>query len=143
MAYYMRFFSESSLPALSEIQAAFTTVNKEYSLTTEEPFVLSFGECEIAVLEISCPGDEVFEEEIEEFLESLEGSFFKRRRVEKCLKNCAGILAVQVLFGGKDSNETLDRIAPLWHFLMKRSKGLIQADGEGFYAGTKLILELE
>lgn len=139
----MRFFSESPLPARNEVQAAFLSASQGYALTADEPGVLSFAGSEIAVLEFSYPGDELFQEEIEEFMECLEGSFFKRRRVEKCLKNCKGILVVQVLLGGKQHNETLDRLAPLWQFLMKRSKGLIQADGEGFYEGTKLILEVQ
>lgn len=143
MAYYMRFFAEETLPRMSDIRAAFLAVNPEYTLSEGEDVTLSYAGEDIAVLEKSVRGEEPFEEEIEEFLEALAGPFWKRRRVEKCLKSCRNILSVQVLMGGEDSGQTLDRIAPLWHHLMKRCEGLIQADGEGFYARTKLILELK
>jgi hypothetical protein len=36
----------------------------------------------------------------------------------------------------------LGLLSPLWDWLLANRSGLIQADGEGFYEGRNLILEL-
>lgn len=39
-------------------------------------------------------------------------------------------------------SRTLDRLVPLWTWLQANRRGLIQADGEGYYDGQELIMVL-
>ncbi len=91
------------------------------------------------------PGDGLFEEERDELIELVEGGDDAptRGRVVSTLRIARAIVAVQVLFGDGDTDETLDRLVPLWTWLQANRRGLIQADGEGYYDGPKLILSLE
>jgi predicted RNase H-like HicB family nuclease len=45
-----------------------------------------------------------------------------------------------VLSQGRTSEDTLDRIAPLWDFLFKEYSGLLYADGEGYYDAEGEVL---
>lgn len=142
MAYYMRFFvtTESGLP-LSEINHALKAADDRYSIENGD---LLFGGDLYGQIEISTPGDEIFESELEEFkaeLEQAEGN--GKKKVEATLLCTKAIVVVQVLWQDRDSEETLRRLDPLWEWLISNHKGLMQADGEGFYEGRNLILELE
>jgi hypothetical protein len=46
-----------------------------------------------------------------------------------------------VLHQGRSNEETLGLLAPLWDWLTTSRRGLVQADGEGFYDQGELILE--
>ena len=45
--------------------------------------------------------------------------------------------------GGREGNETLNRLDPIWEWLMANYKGLPYAEGEGYYEGRKLILKVK
>lgn len=79
-----------------------------------------------------------------EEVELVKGWFVKkpRERVLAFLRQVHVRLVVRVLWGGRGGNETLDRLDPLWEWLMVNYKGLLQADDEGFYEGRKLILKV-
>ncbi|MCE9560404.1 MAG: hypothetical protein K8R88_15830 [Armatimonadetes bacterium] len=141
MGYYMRYFVESGpTPRMEDISAM--CEGTEARLDGE---TLKDGEEAYAIFEILEAGTDVFEEEIGEFHEFIEDSRWSlgKRRVEKCLKNCTCFVAVQVLFGTRGTDATLAVIEPFWERMGARNPGLIQADGEGFYSGRKLILALE
>jgi hypothetical protein len=74
-----------------------------------------------------------------DFLLDAEGK--GRKRVEKVLKTAKRTIAVQVLSQGRESEETLSGIDPLWRWLFLTRKGLLHADGEGYYDEDDLILE--
>jgi hypothetical protein len=38
------------------------------------------------------------------------------------------------------AEQTLSLLDPLWHWLQEHHRGLVQADGEGFYEHQRLIL---
>jgi len=40
----------------------------------------------------------------------------------------------------RTAEQTLELLSPLWEWLLANRRGLIQADGEGFYDGQHLIL---
>ena len=143
VGYYMRFFVEgdrvSSKNALTDV---FTRAGAEYQLVDG---VLSRGAAQFASIEINRRGDELFQEEIDEFREFLEDADEgpAKVRVLQCLDSAMGTVAVHVLFGNRDTEGTLDARTPLWETLFSRYDGLLQADGEGFYEGDNLILKLE
>jgi hypothetical protein len=44
-------------------------------------------------------------------------------------------VAARVLWQGRRAEEALDLLDPLWDWLTASRHGLVQAHGEGFYAG--------
>jgi hypothetical protein len=86
----------------------------------------------------------LFDDERAELIESADqGEGPGKAAVLETLRDARIILAVQVLFGNGDPEETLDALDPLWSWLQENRQGLLQADGEGYYDANGLILELE
>ena len=54
-----------------------------------------------------------------------------------------GAVAVRVLDQGREPEETLAKLDPLWQWLLANREGLLQAEGEGYYGATGLILQVE
>jgi len=75
----------------------------------------------------------------EELSQAREGP--SRALVAQTLEGATAIVAIQVLWQGRSTDETLKRIQPVWDVLSANREGLLQADGEGFYDGSGLILE--
>jgi len=95
-------------------------------------------------VEINRIGDDLFNEEIEELREFVEDAEGKdKKKVTKCLRKARCIVTVQVLFQYRDTETTLSKINTLWQWLFANRKGLLQADGEGYYDLNELILEVE
>lgn len=144
MSYYMRFFLESEGPiSLDEILTGIQKVDGSFRVMGEGD--LYRGEQLLAQLEINERGSELFDEEIDEFLEMLEDceDAAARSHVQGRLRKARATVAAQVLWQGRTPDETLELLAPLWAWLGHNRAGLLQADGEGFYDGDELILELE
>jgi hypothetical protein len=53
------------------------------------------------------------------------------------------MLAVRVLWQRRTAEQTLALLASLWQRLQSHRRGLIQAGGEGFCEGQRLILATE
>lgn len=143
MSYYMRFIttdSEETTPVV--LHRALQKADSRYSIAESGEIML--GDDVFGVVEVNLPGEELFEEEIEElkeFVEDVRGG--RKKDVLKTLDAAKAIVAVQVLFGGRETDEVLEKLDPLWEWLMSNRKGLLQADGEGYYDQTGLILEVE
>jgi hypothetical protein len=144
----MRYFDTSDEPlAIKDIEAAMKRENPAYRLEifedSKRPLAdLYLGDAVYAQIEINQPGDGLFDEEIEEMLDFLldaEGQVQKRG--EKVLKAAKRTVAVQVLSQGRESEETLSGIDPLWKWLFLTREGLLHADGAGYYDEDDLILE--
>lgn len=147
MPYRMRYFDTSDEPlTIQDIQEAMKRENPDYRLEifkdSKRPLAdLYFGDAIYAQIEINQPGDGLFDEEIQEMLDFLldcEGE--DRKRVEKLLKAAKQTIAVQVLWQDREAEETLSRIDPLWQWLFLSRKGLLHADGEGYYDEDGLTL---
>ena len=65
------------------------------------------------------------------------------KRVTSLLATAKAMVVVCVLSQGRQSEETLDRIAPLWDWLFKHYHGLLHADGEGYYDANGAVLAVE
>jgi hypothetical protein len=90
-------------------------------------------------------GDEsLLREEVEEFLELLEDApnSLNRWRVEKHLRKTRFIVAAQLPTADIDEDGHLALGHVLTYFVDNHG-AMIQADGEGFYRGTKVIVELD
>ncbi len=150
MGYYMRFIStdekEITIKAMAE---ALTAEDSSYELQVEQDAecpsgILLFRGEEYAEIESNTLGDEVFEEEIEELKEFLEDAGSGDvARVHSTLEDAKGIVAARVLFGGRKPEETLLRLSALWTWLLNNRTGLLQADGQGYFDASGLMLEVE
>jgi hypothetical protein len=148
MGYYMRFFDTSEEPLTTEqIQEALKEEDPSYRLEAPESAKipqadLYRGDDLFAEIEINQPGEALFEDEIKEMIEFLEeAKGTSRKRVEETLQNAKRIVSIRVLSQGKESDETIAGIEPLWKWLFLTRKGLLQADGEGYYDQNGLIHE--
>jgi len=150
MGYYMRYLvtdkKEVDLQlledALKQSDSAYSIANKQESPRNAGDLMYNneiYGQVEINRL-----GDDLFNEEIEELREFIEDAEGKdKKKVMKCLRKARCIVAIQVLFQDRDTETTLSKINTLWQWLFANRKGLLQANGEGYYDLNELILEVE
>lgn len=100
------------------------------------------------LLEVNRRGDgrdgEMVSEEIEEFIEFLEDApkNANRRRVEEHLGKTTFVVAAQLATSDID-DDGYNALGNVLSYFVEHSGGLIQADGEGFYDGDKVIVALE
>ncbi len=143
MSYYMRFITtDSPETMLSILEQALKETDSQYSIA--ESGELKHGNDVYGVVEVNRPGDGLFEEEIGELKESMQDVRGKRKAdVLKTLDEARAIVAVQVLFCDRQLEATLQKLDPLWEWLLSHRKGLLQADGEGYYDQTGRILKVE
>ena len=130
---------------VDDVRRAFAVEEEDYVVDGEdnEAGVAIDGRM-LAHVTINVPGDGLFDDERAELLESAaESAGPGKAKVLETLANARTILAVQVLLGAGDSDETLDALDPLWSWLIDNRRGLLQADGEGYYDENGLILELD
>ena len=141
----MRYIVADDQPvSLEDIGKAFAKAGVDYDVEGEETEVtITYQGRPIGHVTLNVPGDGLFEEERDELIEfAEEGNEAQKRRVIDVLRAAREIVAVQVLFGNGDTGWTLDRLSPLWTWLQSNRRGLVQADGEGYYDGHDLILTL-
>jgi hypothetical protein len=148
MGYYMRFFDTSGAPlTVRDIECAMKQHDSHYRLEPPTPddqaqADLYFGDGLYAEVEINQQGDKLFEGEIEEMLQFVRDNEGDNRGVvEQVLKSTKRVVAVRVLGQDRSSDETLDGIQTLWDWLFSTRTGLLQADGEGYYDQSGLVLE--
>lgn len=135
----MRFVERGNKLTVADLESALQKEDHAYSIREGE---LRLGEDLLGIIEINEPGDGMFDEEIEELLEFLEDGEGDVRGVKKHLQRANRIIALQVLDQARELEATLSMIDPLWDWLKRYRDGLLQADGEGWYKGTKLICEV-
>lgn len=149
MGYYMRYITTDE-PSVdfNELESVLRGIDSSYSLERDpedetEAEILNGGEI-YGVAEVNVPGDGLFEDEIGElieFVEDVEGT--AKTQVIEGLKNAKSIFCVQVLFQGRSTEDTLAKLDPVWNWLIESKSGLMQADGEGYYDRTGLLLEVK
>jgi len=146
LSYYMRYIAVDERPiTLDDVRRAFAMEEEDYAIDGKgiEANVTLDGRM-IAQVTINIPGDGLFDHERAELLGSADdGEGAGKASVLETLGIARTILAVQVLFGDADPEETLDALDPLWGWLQDNRRGLLQADGEGYYDTNGLILELD
>jgi hypothetical protein len=124
------------------LEQALQQTDPRYSIT--ESGQLRHGDDLYGLVEINLPDDDLFEEELSELKESVEEVRGARRAdVLKTLDEAKAIVAVEVLWQGREPEPTLQKIDPLWAWLFSHRKGLLQADGEGYYDRSGHILKVE
>jgi hypothetical protein len=97
-----------------------------------------------AEVEINRRGEELFDEEMEETIDSVALTGGPRaQHILDTLRAAQQVVVLKILYQGRDPEQTLTRIDPVPVWLMMNREGLLQVDGEGFYEGEELIFEME
>ena len=148
MGYFMRFILTDGAPvSVRDLETGLLALDDKYSLVRDEEVELEaelyYGHEIYGEIEINVPGDDTFEEEIEELVESVEDSEGQgKARVIDVLRSTECLCCIRVLPGGRETEDTLSRIDPIWSWFFRNRSGLLQADGEGYYDSTGLVLEV-
>lgn len=148
MGYYMRFFQTDDAPlTLTEIEAGLQAIDTGYAIEGNAPEddvgELTYAGDLYGQIEVNRVGTDLADEELGEFRERIEDdSEGDRERVLAVVAATRAILAVRVLWQGREAEPTLRRLDPLWEWLFETHEGLMHADGEGFYDEENLVLEV-
>ena len=148
MSYYIRFLvTDEREISLSVINAGLKEKDSAYSIERDEESddegELTFNGDIYGQIEINRSGDEVFDDDIDLLKESAEEADGDRKpEVLQTLIEAKVMLVVRVLWQGRETEETLEKIDPLWEWLFSNYKGLLQVENEGFYNASELILEI-
>lgn len=147
MGYYMRFIINDAKPVhFSEMAQALQAVDAAYQIrvtdieTTAEFF---HGETLLGLIDINYPDDGIFEDDIAELtdlINDIDNPHYER--IMSTFKSSTAMVAIEAFWQGQDSEATLQKIDPLWDWLFQTHSGLLQADYEGIYAASELLLEL-
>lgn len=142
MGYYLRFLvTDSQEISLVQVEVGLKQSNLDYRISDGD---LMLGEDVLAEIEINCPSDGLFDEEIEELTEEVQEKRSRnKKRVAEVLQQAKAIVAVRVLSQGRDEEETMEKLVPLWEWLFVNRTGLLQADADGYYDKTRRILKME
>jgi hypothetical protein len=150
MGYYMRFFDTSDRPLnLNAVDSALREIDPAYRIeihpdTDALQGELHYGDGLYSEIEINQPGDGLFDEEVQEQLETLDDSEEgDSEPVADTLRTARRSIVVRVLWQDRDSEDTLVRLDPLWTWLFGSRSGLMQADGEGYYNSKGLVLAVK
>jgi hypothetical protein len=142
----MRFFDTVDDPlALSEIEKALHAEDELYRINAKEK-ALYYGEEKIGVLSITTPQEKLFATEIGEILGELAavaGEAEDKEWIKQVLESTRRTIVVEVDFGQRDVEETMNGLDPLWGWLFENREGLLYVSGEGFYDCQDLVLALE
>ena len=142
MGYYMRYIlTDDRETTLSQIETGLKQVDPDYSIGDGE--TLMYGDELYGEIEINVPGDGLFEAEVEELKEEIQDNRgMNKTTVLEALQKARAIVAVRVLWQGRETEQTLEKIDPLWEWLFDNREGLLQADGEGYYNQSRHILKV-
>ena len=146
MPYYMRYFvADPRGVSFADLCEAIQTVDPKYDLPAEgNVSELRFDGDIYGQLEINVPGDGLFDAEVQEHVENAQyNGAGQIDRVVNILRSAKATLCVQVLNQGRESDFTLERIAPLWAWLFLNRPGILHAGGEGYYDEDDLIVETD
>jgi len=150
MGYYMRFFDTSAEPLnLGVVDSALRQLDPAYRVnifpkTDALQGEFHYGDGLYGEIEINQLADGLFDEELQEQLETLgDAEEGDPAPVAETLRAARRSVVVRVLWQGREPADTLVRIDPLWTWLFDSRTGLMQADGEGFYDSQGLVLAVK
>lgn len=139
MGYYMRYISTDNRKlSLTDLDSALKSIDSSYTISAGE---IQYGEELYGEIEINPRGSELCDEELEElqdFLIDTKGE--SKERIVETLNQATAIIAVRVLWQGRNTEQTLEKLDLIWQWLFSNLSGLMQADDEGYYDETGLIL---
>lgn len=153
MPYYVRAFCKSDkVPMIDELEKSLQLEYPQVRINTEDSRESSWSNAEffykdgkepvIIECNINDSTESLAAEECKEFIEEISnpGLSISKRNVINHLKNTKYIISCQLLNDIDDDGYHLN--GELLKYFVSNHQGLIQADGEGFYKGQNLIIDL-
>jgi hypothetical protein len=155
LGYYLRAFCKSEVPPLRRVlewvanEGVVLELDGGSELLDDE----NWREAEIRydegkqplVVDVSraSSNDELLSDEVEEFVEFLEDvdDSPEKQKVLEQLRESRAVVGAQLL--GDIDDAGYSAIGVLLSFFVEHCGAMIQADGEGFYDGDRLLVELE
>jgi hypothetical protein len=144
MSFYVRQITSGDVPTIEHIALSVMKSGAEIVFGEADADGISTifsGDVAIAELEVNPKGSELFDEEVAEFRDRLDGVSGNVEPVTEAFENATCIVAIQVFFEGRSPEEVMNDLRPLMTWLQDHCPGLTQADGDGFYDKETLILE--
>ena len=146
MGYLMRYIvTDGREITFPMIEAALKAVDPAYTIANievEDLGDLMYGDTQCAIIEINRPGDDMFEDDLAEFQDLVgKGDNTGEQLVRETLTNATALIVIEAIWKGEDAEPVLAKIDPLWDWLFANYAGLSQADSEGFYDASGLVLE--
>lgn len=152
MGYYMRYFIPQSAQAITlpQIRDGLVSLDSKYAIhidSTDPNFGdIAYGERVLGEIEINRIGDEIFEEETEDFLALLSHSKDEQKEmVIGNIQSSGQMVAVSAIWKDGDADDAdivHNHLDPLWDWLDAHYEGMLHCDGDGFYHGQSLILDM-
>lgn len=143
MSFYLRFISEDKLPSVPELVERWSGLETlRFSEVDASSATIEDDSGVIAAIEVNRPGDGLFEEELSEMRDDAESADGDKSDVFRVLDTAQSTLAFEVLTSADGLEASVSKLGPLFEWVPENFKGLIHADGEGFYRGRDLVLDV-
>jgi hypothetical protein len=149
MAYFLRAFCTSpDLPELRDVLDWAESQGIDLSIAAPDLDVRDWHQIEVVYKSerqpfvVEADTGEMVEEEVEEFIELLDEAEDSpaKEMVAAHLQNTRTVVAAQLLADVDDDGYAA--VGVFLQYFVERYGGLIQADGEGFYEGDQLIVDM-
>ena len=135
----MRYFADGPV-TLKQIGAGLQQMDPQFKIDAGE---LMYGGELLGELEITSSGSDLFNEDIAYKIAELERNGTPAARsVAGRLRTTRAIVALHVLDGARDPQQTWQMIGPLWTVLPSLATGLTQSDGQGYYDAGQLLIAI-
>jgi hypothetical protein len=150
MGYYLRAFCASpDIPSLRSVFEWAEGQGVRLDAPSADLDAAGWHQAEVVYKSDSQPfvaeaaADELLREEVEEFLESLDDvdESPEKRKVVDHLEQSKALVAAELLGDLDDAAYTA--AGTFLTYFVEHCGGMIQADGEGFYEGQRLIVEVD
>ncbi|MBL8134481.1 MAG: hypothetical protein JNL42_21655 [Anaerolineae bacterium] len=129
---------------LTTLESLFRRSDNQFSIRVEAAAPnageLLYGSSVVADIEINRPGEQVFDEDIIDLIEMLEGIDESGDRVVARLGEVRLMVALQLT---EEGHASYDQIDPLWNCLFETCDGILQVDDEGYYDSEGVVLALD
>jgi len=134
MSYYVRYFAESPV-TLKALSAAIKSVAPDYKIDGGD---LMRGSDVLAEIGIDSVGSDLFVEELNARLGAISQIGGQAAQwVGARIQGAQSIVAIRI-----DPAINWDLLGPLWTTLPTMATGLTQVDGQGYYDGGNLIINI-
>jgi hypothetical protein len=134
MSYYVRYFAESPI-TLKALSTAIKSLAPDYKIDGGD---LMRGQDVLAEIGVDSAGSDLFVEELNGRLGAVAQVGGQAAQwVTSRIHGTQSIISVRV-----DPAVNWDLLGPLWQSLTSLAPGLTQVDGQGFYDGSNLVVQM-
>lgn len=144
MGYYFRYVTQTHV-SINDIESNLKKTNNQYELQhsqINDYIDLLYQHKLIAHIEINRPEDDIFQEDINELIDTIgEPQNQAEQETLKQIHAANTLIAIEAIWEGANRDAALNKLDPLWAWLFQNHPGILQADGEGFYNANGLIID--